>query len=155
MLPNPEERQSLQHFSTIRSNQDVISLLKLIQSLCCLYDAKTQGVMATVPSHKCLYTHYQKDGVDNHTYHWEFLAHVETLKTYGGPGVVGVVPTFMAAKIKEMAAANLIADATCPTDAERALALNAICDEYLAALMLSSAHCNRFSGLRTDLKNQY
>jgi hypothetical protein len=61
----------------------------------------------------------------------------------------------MAAKIKEMAAANLIADATCPTDAERALALNAICDEYLAALMLSSAHCNRFSGLRTDLKNQY
>jgi hypothetical protein len=56
-------------FSTIRSNQDVIGLLKLIQSLCCSYDAKTQGVMATVASHKRLYTHYQKNGVDNHTYH--------------------------------------------------------------------------------------
>jgi hypothetical protein len=142
-------------FSTICSNQDVISLLKLIQSLCCLYDAKTQGVMATVASHKRLYTHYQKDRVNNHTYHQEFLAHVETLEMYGGLGVVSVVPTFMAAKIKEMAAANLIADATCPTDAKRMLALNAVRDEYLAALMHSGAHRDRFSGLRTDLKNQY
>jgi hypothetical protein len=61
----------------------------------------------------------------------------------------------MAAKIKEMAAANLIPDAMCPTDAECALALNAIRDEYLAALMLSGAHRNRLSGLCTDLKNQY
>jgi len=35
-------------FATIRSAQDVIGLLQLIQSLCCSYDAKTQGVMATV-----------------------------------------------------------------------------------------------------------
>ncbi len=142
-------------FSIICSNQDRISLLKLIQSLCCLYDAKMQGVMATIASHKHLYKHYQKDGVDNHTYHWEFLAHVETLETYGGLGVVGVVSTFMAAKIKEMVAANLIADATCPTDAEHALALNAVRDEYLAALMLNGTHHDRFSGLHTDLKNQY
>jgi hypothetical protein len=111
--------------------------------------------MATAASHKRLYTHYQKDGVDNHTYHQEFLAHVETLKTYVGLGVVSVVPTFMAAKIKEMSAANSIANATCPTDAERALALNAVHDEYLAVLMLSGAHRNHFSVLRTDLKNQY
>ena len=39
-------------FATIRSAQDVIGLLKLIQSLCCSYDAKTQGVMATVASYK-------------------------------------------------------------------------------------------------------
>jgi hypothetical protein len=77
------------------------------------------------------------------------------LATYGGLGVVGVVPTFMAAKTKEMAAANLIANAMCPTDAKRVLALNAIRDKYLAALMLSGAYCDRFSGLRTDLKNQY
>jgi hypothetical protein len=142
-------------FSTIHSNQDVIGLLKLIQSLYCLYNVKTQGVMATVASHKRLYTHYQKDGVNNHTYHWEFLAHDETLETCGGLGVVGVVPTFIAAKIIEMAAANLIANATCPTDAECMLALNTVRDEYLAALMLSGAHRDRFSGLRTDLKNQY
>ena len=81
MLPDPEEQsQSLHTLSTIHSNQDVISLLKLIQSLCCSYGAKMQGVMATVASHKHLYTHYQKDGVNNHTYHWEFLAHVETLE---------------------------------------------------------------------------
>ena len=56
-------------FATFRSAQDVIGLLKLIQSLCCLYDAKTQGMMATVASYKKLFTYYQKDGVDNHTFH--------------------------------------------------------------------------------------
>jgi hypothetical protein len=33
-------------FATVRSNQDVIALLKLVQSLCCSYDSKTQSVMA-------------------------------------------------------------------------------------------------------------
>ncbi len=84
-------------FAAIRSAQDVIGLLKLVQSLCCLYDAKTQRVMATVASYKKLVTYYQKDGVDNHTFHREFVAHVETLETYGGVGVVGVVPTFLTA----------------------------------------------------------
>ncbi len=111
--------------------------------------------MATVASHKRLFTHYQKDGMDNHTYHREFLAHVETLETYGGVGVVGVVPTFLLEKINELAAARQIADAMNPTNAERALAVFAACDEYLAALMLSRAHCKRFGDLRTDLKNQY
>ncbi len=105
-------------FAAIRSAQDIIALLKLIQSLCCSYDAKTQGVMATVASYKKLFTYYQTDGVDNHTYHREFMAHVETLETYGGIGVVGVVPTFLKTKIKDLADAGNIADASNPTNAE-------------------------------------
>jgi hypothetical protein len=142
-------------FTSICSSQDVIALLRLIQSLCCSYDAKTQGVMATVASHKCLFTYYQKDGIDNHTYHREFLTHVETLKTYGGIGVVGVVPTFLSAKIKELVDSGAIANAMNPTDAERAIAIAAVRDEYLAVLMLSGAHSKRFGELQTDLKNQY
>ncbi len=111
--------------------------------------------MATVASHKRLFTYYQKDGVNNHTYHWEFLAHVKTLETYGGIGVVGVVPTFLSAKIKELADSGAIANAMNPTDAERAIAIAAVRDKYLAALMLSGAHRERFGELRTDLKNQY
>ena len=91
--------ESATTFASIRSNQDVIRLLKLIQSLCCSYNAKTQSVMATVASHKRLFTHYQKDSINNHTYHREFLAHVETIETYGGLGSVGVIPTFLKAKI--------------------------------------------------------
>jgi hypothetical protein len=60
--------------------------------------------MATVASHKHLFTYCQKDGVDNHTYHHEFLAHIETIKTYGGVGTIGVTPTFITTKLKEMAA---------------------------------------------------
>ncbi len=142
-------------FAAIRSAQAVIGLLKLVQSLCCLYDAKTQGVMATVASYKKLFTYYQKDGVDNHIFHREFVAHVETLETYGGVGVVGVVPSFLTAKIKELAADGLIANPANPTDVECALAMSYVRDELLTALMLSGANRERFGALRTDLKNQY
>ena len=111
--------------------------------------------MATVASYKKLFTYYQKVGVDNHTYHREFIAHVETLETYGGIGVVRVVPTFLTARIKELADSGVIVDATKPTDIERALRVSSVRDEFLAALMLNGAHCERFGALRTDLKNQY
>jgi hypothetical protein len=142
-------------FTDICSNQDVIGLLKLVQSLCCSNDTKTQGVMAMVALHKCLFTHYQKDTVDNHTYHQEFLAHIKTIETFGGIGAVGVVPTFLATKIKELADAGTITDADNPTDAKRAIAISAICEEYLAALMLSGTHRECFGDLRMYLKNQY
>jgi hypothetical protein len=71
-------------FPEIRVAQDPIMLLKLIQSLCCFYDAKTQSVMAMVALHKHLFTYYQRNGDDNHRYFQEFSTHVETLKTYGG-----------------------------------------------------------------------
>jgi hypothetical protein len=89
-------------FPSICQNQDVIRPLCLIQSLCCSYDAKIQSVMVIVALHKRLFAYYQKDGIDNHTYHREFLAHVETIETYGGLGAVGVVPTFLDAMLKDM-----------------------------------------------------
>ncbi len=55
-------------FPAICAAQDPIALLKLIQSLCCSYNAKTQRVMATVASHKHLFTYYQGDDDDNHKY---------------------------------------------------------------------------------------
>jgi hypothetical protein len=71
-------------FLSIRTAQDPITLLKLIQSLCFSYDAKTQSVMATVASPKKLFTYYQKDGVDNHKYYQEFCANVENLRDLRG-----------------------------------------------------------------------
>ena len=127
-------------------------LLKLIQSLCCSYDAKTQSVMATVASHKRLFTYYQHDGNDNHTNFQEFSAHVETLETYGGIGVIGITPTFLTAKLKELAAASKVSSATAPTDAERMAAIKMVCDEFLGCLMLS---WDRYTALKTDLHNQY
>ena len=142
-------------FPTIRSQQDPIALLKLIQGLCCSYDSKVQSMMATVASHKRLFTYYQQDGVDNHTYHREFLSFVETIETYGGVGAVGVIPTFLKEKIKDFHAQGLVVDPNKPTSDERALAVSAVREEYLAALMLSGANRDKFSLLRTDLQNQY
>ena len=142
-------------YSMIRQRQNPIDLLKLIQGLCCSYDSKTQSVMATVASHKRLYMHYQKDGVDNHTYHREFLAFVETIETYGGVGAVGVIPIFLDEKIKTLALDGLIKDPTNPTDEERSLAVSAVKEEYLGALMLSGSNRDRFNALRVDLQNQF
>jgi hypothetical protein len=142
-------------FASIHENQDVIGLLKLIQSLWCSYDAKTQSVMATEASHMWLFTHYQKDGVNNHNYHCKFLAHVETIKTYEGLGAVSVIPTFLTAKINNLASKGLITDAANPTDQEKAMAIAVVREEYLAALMLSGAKHDCFNELRNDLKNQY
>ncbi len=85
--------------------------------------------------------------MNNRTFHREFVAHVKTLETYGGVGVVGVVPTFLTAKIKELAADGLIINPANPTDIERALAVSSVRDEFPAALMLSGANRKRFGAL--------
>ncbi len=92
-------------YPSIQVAQDPIILLKLIQSLCCSYDAKTQSIMATVASHKRLFTYYQQDGDDNHKFYQEFCAHVETTETYYGIGAIGITPTFLTVKLKELAVA--------------------------------------------------
>ena len=79
--------------------------------------------MATVASHKQLFTYFQCDGIDIHTYHQEFMANVEMIETYGGMGAVGVVPMFLTAKMRELAVAGDIMDINTPTDSEHNLAI--------------------------------
>ena len=127
-------------FPAIWVAQDPIMVLKLIQSLCCSNDAKTQSIMATVALHKRLFTYYQCDGDDNHKYYQEFCAHVETLETYGGIGAIGITPTFLAAKLKELATAGVISSATAPTDAKRMMAIELVRDEFLGCLIINGAN---------------
>ena len=103
-------------FSHVEASKDAIRLLKLIQGLCCSYNSKTQSVMATVALHKKLFTFFQRDEMDNSSYHREFIAHVETIKTYGGMGAIGITPTFVAQKLSDMHAAHLCVDPLNPTN---------------------------------------
>jgi hypothetical protein len=96
-------------------------------------------VSCTVASQKKLFTFFQSDGMDNSSYHCEFIAHIKTIETYGGMGAIGITPTFVAQKLHEMHAAHLCANPTKPTDMELAAAHKDVCDEFLAALMLSGA----------------
>jgi hypothetical protein len=111
--------------------------------------------MATVASHKRLFTYYQRDTDDNHKYYQEYCAHVETLKTYGGIGAAGVTPTFLAAKLKDLALEKIIQDPNNPTDAEHLIAIKQCRDEFLGCIMLSGANQDRYAGLKADLNNQY
>ena len=149
------ELEATDNFPAICVAQDPIALLKLIQSLCCLYDAKTQNVMATVASHERLFTYYQRETDDNHKYYHKFCANVETLETYGGIGAVGVTPMFLAAKLKDLTVEKVIQDANNPTDSECLIAFKQCCYEFLGCLMLSGANRDRYAGLKSDLNNQY
>ena len=142
-------------FPAVEAAKDAIGLLKLIQGLCCSYDSKTQSVMATVASQKKLFTFFQRDGMDNSTYHREFIAHVETIETYGGTGAIGITPIFVAQKLQEMHAEMQCTNPTKPTDSELALANKTVRDEFLAALMLSGANRDRYGALRNELANQF
>ena len=132
-----------------------VELLKLIQGLCCSFDSKTQSVMATIASQKLLFTYYQKDNVSNTDYHREFMAHVETIETYGGVGAIGIVPAFVTQELHKMESEGLCSDSKSPTDAELATAKATVRDEFLAGLMLSGANYNRYNNLRYELSNQY
>jgi hypothetical protein len=118
-------------FPAVHSSQDPIVLFKLIQGLCCFYDSKVQRVMATVPSHKCLSPTTNTMGGITTPIHHKFMSYVETINTYGGVGAVGVISMFLDEKIREFATAGQIIVPLNPTDAEHAMAVNLVCEEYL------------------------
>ena len=54
--------------------------------------------------------------------------------------MIGITPTFLTAKLKELAAAGVISTATAPTDAERMTTIKLVRDEFLGCLMLSGTN---------------
>jgi hypothetical protein len=60
--------------------------------------------------------------MDNSSYHREFVAHVETIETYGGTGAIKITPTFVAQELHEMHTAGDCHDVARPTPNELAIA---------------------------------
>jgi hypothetical protein len=122
---------------------------------CCSYDSKMQSIMATVASHKKLFTYYQRNGINSHQYFQEFTPHYGTLETYGGNGAIGITPVFLTAKLQELALNEMNSSATNPTDAEQKMAILLVWDKFLGCLMLSGANRDRYANLKSELHNQY
>lgn len=141
-------------FLMVESANDPIGLLKLIQGLCRSYELKTQSVMANVTPQKKLFMFFQQDGMDNNTYHYEFIAHIATIETYGRSGAIAIIPAFVAQKLKDMHTDKSCKDPDNPSKDKLAIIYKSVRDELLAALMLS-ANKDRYGALRNELANQY
>ena len=111
--------------------------------------------MARVASQKKLFTFFQWDGMDNSTYHREFITHIETIEAYDGMGMIAIVPTVVTQKLRDMQDDNKCVDPNNPSKDELAEAHKIVCDEFLAALILSRANRERYRVLRNELANQY
>ncbi len=83
------------------------------------------------------------------------MAHIETIEMYGGLGAVGIIPTFLAQKMKVMHKEGILVDLDAPTDDERVEAMKAVHEEFLGVLMLSGANREKYSALKNELANQY
>ena len=99
--------------------------------------------------------YFQKDSIDNQMYHWEFMAHVETIETYGGANTLGFVPSLVHADLKRMETMGTIVSAKSATNAEKSVARATIQDEYLMAMLLSGANYNHCEKLRKKLSNLF
>ncbi len=60
--------------------------------------------------------------MDNSTYHHEFITLIDTIKTYGGTGAIGITPTFVSQMLWEMQAKRKCMDPTTPTMAKLVVA---------------------------------
>ncbi len=73
-------------------------------------------------------------------YHRKFMAHVETIDTYGGVGAVGIVPAFVTQQLKAMHTNGLCSDPNNPSEVELTAARATVREEFIAGLMLSGAN---------------
>jgi hypothetical protein len=69
--------------------------------------------------------------------------------------MIGITPTFLTAKLKELATARIISSATAPTDDERMKTIKLAAVDFWGCLMLSGASRDRYAALKADLNNQY
>ena len=78
--------------------------------------------------------------MEKRTYHREFVALIDAIKTYGGSGAIGITPTFVSQTLQEMHQEGKCTDPMKPSSAELAETHKKVRDKFLAALMLSGAN---------------
>jgi hypothetical protein len=91
---------------------------------------------------------FHQNTLPDSEYYQSFKDKIETADRLGA--AIGEKPDLIAVKL-----ATIAADPDAPTDAERATAVSAVKDAYLARLFLINSDKKRYAALMCDIKNDF
>ena len=71
-------------YTEVKENQDLVGLLKLVQAICCNFEAKTKPYWALMGAKTCFALFWQDINTSIDKYRDDSEAHVETVESYRG-----------------------------------------------------------------------
>ena len=87
-------------YAAARADDDIITLISLIQGYCCRFDQQSQAYMAIAETFKNLCLFFQRTNQSNNEYFKDFTSLVDTLETYGGNGALGYLPALITVELQ-------------------------------------------------------
>ena len=142
-------------FGDVKTNEDVVGLLRLIRSICCKFGDTCQPVWALVQAKKSVYLFLQQTGMYIDEYLKQFKALIATVESHGGsfgdePGLI----------LLELEGANVGAtggktlwDSATPHEMKAAKALSRA--KIIATMFLSGASFKQHQEMKDDLANEW
>jgi hypothetical protein len=134
-------------WDNINATNDVIGMLRLIRN--CKVQCQTQrDETSTLLDAEQYVMNFHQHTLPDSEYYQSFKDKIETADWLGA--TIGEKPDLIAAKL-----ATIVAVPDAPTDAERATAVSAVKDAYLAHLFLINNDNKQYAALMCDIENDY
>ena len=143
---SPELKNKLEGtegYDGAKNTNDVAKLLTMTHGYCCQFDLLSNKYMAIVAAIKILFYFFQKAEQSNADYHEDFMAMLEVIEEYGGAGSMTHFPNMLKREIEADGT-----DMSNPTNEQMKEGKKAICEKFLAALMLSGVNGAKYNDLK-------
>lgn len=132
----------------VLASQDVVELLKLIQSICTEWGGQRHNIMSVVQAKRKVDLFYQQGNQTNNNYAEELLSLISVVESHGGG--YSFEPSIIKTVVKEQGIDyNLATRAKIETAAETAKV------QYLACLVLNGSDNGQYKQLKDELHNQF
>ena len=141
-------------YSTARSTNDIIELLKLIRGICCKFDVKSQKYVALAATFRQAFVYFQDNNTSNDDFFHHYKSLLATIQSFGGDDAIGVIPNFVDDELEAIAQAGGFAVAAA-TAAQQTAAKKTCQERFLAATMLGCTNLTKYEPLRRHLENQF
>jgi len=150
---SPELKNKLEGtegYDEAKNTNDVAKLLTMIRGYCCQFDLLSDEYMVIVVAIKNLFYFFQKAEQSNVEYHKDFMAMLKVIEEYGGAGSMTHFPNMLKREIEADGT-----DMSKATNEQMKEGKKAVCEKFLAALMLSGANGAKYNDLNRGMKENF